>query len=309
MTLTVIDKNLLQTVADIEEIPSGAYNIRKDGQGVSRHSTANIEIRPKTEPGKSGIDILVKPGTKNETVHIPVIMTSSGMHDLVYNTFDIGENADVLIIAGCGIHNTGCDTTQHEGIHDITVRRGARMRYVEKHYGEGAGTGQRILNPQTIITIEEGGYAELEMIQIRGVDNTNRVTRAEVGERGSLRLVEKVLTHGQQNADSNMEIVLTGENSSTQIIARSVAQEQSKQSLIATIIGKKACRGHLECDSIIMDQARIAASPALKAEHTEAELTHEAAIGKIAGDQLIKLMSLGLSEPEAVDTILNGFLS
>ena len=309
MTLTAIDKQLLLAVADLHEMPVGAYNIRKDGQGVARQSSANIEIRPKTNPDQPGIDVLVKPGTKNESVHIPVIMTSTGMHDLVYNTFDIGEEADVLIVAGCGIHNAGCDSTQHDGIHDILVRRGARLRYVEKHYGEGPGEGQRILNPQTIVTIEEGGFAELELMQIKGVDSTRRVTRVEVHERGGLKMVEKLLTHGQQMAESKMEIVLMGDNSSAQVIARSVAQEQSTQTFKASLVGIKACRGHLECDSIIMDQARISASPELKAEHTEAELTHEAAIGKIAGDQLLKLMSLGLTEKDAVDTILNGFLS
>lgn len=309
MTLTAIDKQLLASVADLHEIPTGAYNIRKDGEGVARQSTANIEILPKTDPKQPGIDIIVKPGTKNESVHIPVIMTRTGMHDLVYNTFDIGENADVLVVAGCGIHNAGCDSSQHDGIHEILVRRGARLRYVEKHYGEGPGEGQRILNPQTIIKIEEGAVAELELVQIKGVDSTRRITRAEIHNRGSLRMVEKLLTHGQQTAESEMEIFLIGKEANAQIIARSVAQDDSRQDFRASLIGQNYCRGHVECDSIIMDQAKIAASPQLRAEHIEAELTHEAAIGKIAGDQLIKLMTLGLTEKEAIDTILNGFLS
>jgi Fe-S cluster assembly scaffold protein SufB len=310
VSLTVIDKKLLEAIVDLQEIPvGGAYNIRKDGQGVARHSTANIEIRPKADPDRPGIEVLVKPGTKDESVHIPVIVTSAGLHDLVYNTFDIGEEADVTIIAGCGIHNSGCASAQHVGIHDIRVRRGARLRYVEKHYGEGNGEGQRILNPQTLLIVEEGGSAELELVQIKGVDSTNRVTRVEVHERGNLRIVEKLLTHGQQTAESYIEIILSGDNANAQVIARSVAQDESVQIFKATMVGKNVCRGHLECDSIIMDRARISASPELKAEHTEAELTHEAAIGKIAGDQLLKLMSLGLTEKEAVDAILNGFLS
>ncbi|NLK51189.1 MAG: SufD family Fe-S cluster assembly protein [Syntrophomonadaceae bacterium] len=308
MTLNAIDKQLLEAVAELHEVPIGAYNIRKDGQAVARNSTANIVIIPKTDQEKPGIDILVKPGTKNESVHIPVILSRTGLHDLVYNTFDIGEDADVVVIAGCGIHNAGCETTQHDGIHEIRVRRGARLRYIEKHYGEGLGEGARILNPQTILTVDEGASAELELIQIKGVDYTRRYTEVKVHEGGNLRMVEKLLTHGTQEAKSFMDIYLIGKNANAQVIARSVGQDCSVQNFRAVLIGQAPCRGHVECDSIIMDQARIEASPQLRAENTEAELTHEAAIGKIAGDQLIKLMSLGLTEKEAIDTILNGFL-
>ncbi|NPV26667.1 MAG: SufD family Fe-S cluster assembly protein [Firmicutes bacterium] len=305
MTLTALDKQLLAMIADLHDIPAGAYNIRKDGGAVARQSSANIEILPKTD--KPGIDIIVKPGTKQEAVHIPVIMTKTGLHDLVYNTFDIGEGADVLVVAGCGIHNSGQEKTQHDGIHEIIVRRGGKLRYVEKHFGQGDG-GKRVLNPQTIITVEEGAVAELELIQIKGVDNTIRLTRAEVKKHGLLKMVEKLLTHNEQNAESSIVITLVGEDSAAQVISRAVAQDSSKQVFKASLIGQNRSRGHVECDAIIMDQAKITSVPELHAEHAEAELTHEAAIGKIAGDQLLKMMSLGLTEQEAIETILSGFL-
>lgn len=306
MTLTAIDKELLATIADLHGTPQGAYNIRKDGEKVDRRSSPNIEIVTKTD--KPGIDIIVKPGTKNESVHIPVILTKTGMKDLVYNTFDIGEDSDVLVVAGCGIHNAGEQAAQHDGIHNFIVRRGAKLRYTEKHYGEGPGTGERVLNPKTVIVLEEGASAEVELVQIRGINHTNRETEAEVHPRASLKVIERLLTHGKQSAESNIVIDLKGEDSHAQVIARSVAQEESFQVFKAILKGQNRCRGHLECDSIIMDKAVISASPQLYAEHADAELTHEAAIGRIAGDQLLKLMSLGLSEKEAVDTILNGFL-
>lgn len=305
MTLTALDKQLLAAVADLHDVPAGAYNIRKDGGAVARQSSANIEIRPKED--KPGIDIIVKPGTKDESVHIPVILTKSGLHDLVYNTFEIGEGADVLVVAGCGIHNSGSDEAQHDGIHEIFVRRGARMRYVEKHFGQG-GEGKRILNPKTIVTVEEGAVAELELIQIKGVDDTKRLTTAVVHKRGLLKMVEKLLTHDRQNAESAIVVTLAGEGSVAQVISRSVCQDSSSQVFKASLVGRNRSRGHVECDAIIMDQGRIASVPELHAEHADAELTHEAAIGKIAGDQLLKMMSMGLSEQEAVETILAGFL-
>lgn len=306
MILSAVDKQILGAVADLHDIPPGAYNIRKDGEGIARRSSANIEIVPKKD--KPGIDILIKPGTKNESVHIPVILTRSGLKDLVYNTFEVGEGADVTVVAGCGIHNAGEENSQHSGVHHIYVRRGARLRYVEKHYGQGVGQGKKILNPQTVIEVEEGAAAELELVQIRGVDSTNRVTEANVHRRGYLKIVERLLTHGEQRAESSIVIRLLGEDANAQVISRSVGQEHSWQLFKALLVGANRCRGHVECNAIIMDEARIAASPELCAEHVDAELTHEAAIGKIAGEQLLKLMSLGLTEKEAIDTILAGFL-
>ncbi|HHV61781.1 MAG TPA: SufD family Fe-S cluster assembly protein [Firmicutes bacterium] len=305
--LNPVDEQLLETIADLHGIPQGAYNIRKNGDLLSRMSSANIEIVSKQD--KPGIDVIVKPGTKNESVHIPVLVTASGLHDLVYNTFDIGEGADVLIVAGCGIHNPGASVARHDGIHEFIVRKGAHIRYVEKHYGQGEGTGDRILNPRTIITLEEGASAEVELVQIRGIDSTNRVTEARVGASGRLIISERLLTHGAQHADSLITVELAGDNASAEVLARSVAQDRSKQVFRASLVGKARSRGHVACDSIIMDSAEISSLPELHALHAEAELTHEAAIGKIAGEQLIKLMTMGLTEKEAIDTILAGFLS
>ena len=301
-----LDKNLLNAIAGLKEVPNGAINIRSNGQAVYRHSSPNILIS--SLPDKPGMKVEIKPGTRNESVHVPVILTEPGFQDVVYNTFIVGEDADVTIVAGCGIHNSCANTSQHDGIHEIIVKPGARLKYVEKHYGEGTGGGKRVLNPTTLITIEEGGYAELEMVQIKGVDDTLRKTVAHVHEKGSLKIIERLLTQGEQQATSDIEVHLEGKDSSGQVLSRSVAQEKSYQEFRAALIGETACLGHVECDAIIMDQARIHSVPELLAEDADAVLTHEAAIGKIAGEQLIKLMSLGLTEKEAVDTILKGFL-
>lgn len=306
MKLNDLDLNLLNTIASLKGVPAGALNIRKDGEAVIRHSSPNISIL--SLEGKPGIKVEIKPGTKDETVHIPVILTKSGFQDLVYNTFIVGEDSDVTIIAGCGIHNDSHADSSHQGIHEIIVKRGAHMKYTEKHYGEGQGSGKRILHPATIITVEEGASAELELVQIRGVDDTHRSSKATVHEKGSLKIVERLMTHSEQNASSEVDVIIAGKGGTAQILSRSVARDQSHQVFKASMVGKNECMGHVECDAIIMEDARIQAMPALAAEDSSAVLTHEAAIGKIAGEQLIKLMSLGLSEQEAVNTILEGFL-
>jgi Fe-S cluster assembly scaffold protein SufB len=256
----------------------------------------------------TGLLVEIKPGTQNETVHVPVVLTEPGLQDKVYNTFIVGENADATIIAGCGIHNESHATSRHDGIHEIIVRAGAKLRYLEKHYGEGSEAGKRVLNPTTIITIEAGGSAELEMIQIKGVDDTIRSTEAHVHEKGNLKIIERLLTQADQKAESDIKIYLEGNGGAAQVLSRAVAQGSSYQLFRAALIGQAACVGHVECDAILMDSARIRSIPELQAENAEAVLTHEAAIGKIAGEQLIKLMSLGLTEQEAIDTILEGFL-
>lgn len=304
--LNNIDKHILEIVADLHGTPKGAYNIRKNGAGVDRSITPNIEIRTKLD--KPGIDIIVRPGTKGETVHIPVILTAEGLHDVVYNTFDIGEGADVTVIAGCGIHNPGESNAQHDGVHDFIVRKGARLRYVEKHYGEGKGSGKKILNPRTIVIIEEDGYAEMELVQISGVDNTLRETEARLHDNAHLFVTERMLTDGEQFAESRITVELAGLDSSTQVISRSVARDRSQQIFYPRAIGLNRCRGHVQCDAIIMDGAKIRSIPEISAQHADSQLVHEAAIGKIAGEQLIKLMTLGLSEKDAEDTILEGFL-
>jgi Fe-S cluster assembly scaffold protein SufB len=303
--LNATDRKLLLEIADLHSIPQGAFNIRKDGQGVARNTTANIDIVTKED--KPGIDVLIRPGTKGESVHIPVIL-SQGLSDLVYNTFEVGEEADVLIVAGCGIHNPGSRKAQHDGIHEFFVRKGAKMKYVEKHYGEGKGSGERVLNPKTIIEVEENGVAELEMIQIRGVDKTKRDTEVRLHKNARLVVTERLLTTSRQEAESNITVKLLGEDSTAQIISRSVAQDESRQIFHLNLHGYAKCRGHIQCDSIIMQQAKVSSIPEIAAYHSDAELIHEAAIGKINSEQLLKLMTLGLTEEEAEETILQGFL-
>ena len=303
--LTSIDKRLLKEVADLHEIPQGAYNIRKNGEGISRNTTANIDIITKTD--KPGIDVVVKPGTKNESVHIPVILSES-LDDLVYNTFEIGADSDVLIVAGCGIHNPSSGKAGHDGIHEFFVRRGAKLKYVEKHYGEGDGSGKRVLNPTTIIEVEEDGTAELEMTQIKGVDTAKRDTLVKLHKNARLIVSERLLTYLDQEAVSIVTVELLGEGSTAQVISRSVAQNDSKQVFHLNMRGYCECRGHIQCDSIIMHNAQVSSIPEITALDEGAQLIHEAAIGKIASDQLTKLMCLGLNEKEAEETILQGFL-
>jgi len=303
--LSTIDKRLLKEVADLHDIPQGAYNIRKNGAGVSRNTTANIDIVTKT--GKPGIDVIVKPGTKNESVHIPVILSES-MDDLVYNTFEIGADSDVTIVAGCGIHNSTSSRAGHDGVHEFFIRNGARMKYVEKHYGEGDGTGKRILNPTTIIEVGEGGTAELEMAQIKGVDYARRDTVVKLGKNARLIVSERLLTYLDQEAESVVTVELLGGGSTAQVISRSVAQDDSKQVFHLNMRGYCECRGHIQCDSIIMHNAQVSSIPEITAFNEGAQLIHEAAIGRIASEQLTKLMCLGLTEKEAEETILQGFL-
>lgn len=304
--LDAVQLQLLREVADLHEIPEGAYNLRANGTSVGRRSTEHIEIIPK-ENG-SGIDIRIQPGTKNESVHIPVVLSQSGLSETVYNDFYIGEDSDVLIVAGCGIDNCGKQDSQHDGIHRFFVGKNAKIRYVEKHYGSGDGEGKRILNPVTEIYMEENSTAELEMVQIKGVDSTNRTTIAQLGAGAKLNVRERLMTHGEQVAGSIYKVELNGDGSSADVVSRSVARDQSYQKLDLCISGNAACSGHTECDSIIMDQGRILAVPSLEAKSVDAALVHEAAIGKIAGDQLIKLMTLGLTEAEAEEQIIGGFL-
>ncbi|WP_294406342.1 SufD family Fe-S cluster assembly protein [uncultured Clostridium sp.] len=301
-----IQKNLLKEVSNLHGIPEGAYNIRIDGALAFRNTTANIDIVSKKD--KSGIDIYIKENTQNESIHIPVILSQTGMTELVYNDFHIGENADVTIVAGCGIHNGGSEKSQHDGIHTFYIGKNAKVKYVENHYGEGDGTGERVLNPETIVNIEEGGYMEMETTQIKGVDSTKRVTKAKLLDNATLIIKEKILTHGRQTAKTEFEVDLDGENSSTNVISRSVAKENSKQVFLSKINGNNKCAGHTECDAIIMDNGCVKAIPEITANNIDASLIHEAAIGKIAGDQLIKLMTLGLTEKEAEEQIVSGFL-
>ena len=302
-----IQKRMLAEVADLHDVPAGAYNIRANGQMAGRSTTANIDIVTK-EDGKSGIDIRIKPGTRHESVHIPVVLSQSGLKEMVYNDFYIGEDSDVVIVAGCGIHNSGASDSEHDGIHRFYVGKNAKVKYVEKHYGAGDGSGKRILNPGTEVYMEEGSSMEMEMVQIKGVDSTQRTTKAELAAGARLVVRERLMTHGNQYAVSDYEVKLEGEGASADVVSRSVAKDTSYQKFDSRIIGNAPCTGHTECDAIIMDKARILAVPQLEANDIDAALIHEAAIGKIAGEQIIKLMTLGLTEAEAEEQIVNGFL-
>ena len=304
--MDAIEKKLLEEVADLHGIPEGAYNIRADGKLAGRNTTAHINIVTKED--KPGIDIYIAPGTKNESVHIPVIISQTGLKDMVYNDFFIGEDCDVEIVAGCGIHNAGDKTSQHDGVHTFYVGENSKVQYVEKHYGEGEGTGERIMNPQTVVYLEKGASIQLDTTQLRGVDSTKRYTKVVVKEEAEAVVNEKLLTHGKQVAESEMDVILAGEGASGRVISRSVAQDESQQIFYPRMIGDAAGFGHVQCDSIIMGDARISSIPAIVANHVDAQLIHEAAIGRIAGDQILKLMTLGLTEEEAEEEILNGFL-
>ncbi len=304
--MDLIQKSLLQQIAGLHEVPEGAFNIRVDGKLDSRNTTANIDIVTKED--KPGIDIIIKPGTKNESVHIPVLLSKSGLQDMVYNDFYIGEDCDVTIIAGCGIHNCGVDTSKHDGIHTFYIGKNARVKYVERHYGEGDGRGENVMNPETIIHLDEGAYMEMETTQIKGIDSTIRKTSGDLKTGATLEIKEKIMTHGTQFARTDFAVDLDGKDCSANVISRSVARDDSKQEFYSVINGNNACKGHSECDAIIMDNASVSASPQLTANNIDANLIHEAAIGKIAGEQLIKLMTLGLTEAEAEEQIVNGFL-
>ena len=300
-------ENLLKTIADITGETDGAFNLRKDGVGVIRHSTENIEI--KTKEDKPGIDIIVKPHTKGEKVHIPVVITETGVNDLVYNDFFIGEGAEVDIVAGCGIHNSGCNESRHDGVHTFHVGKNANVRYEEKHYGEGNGTGARVLNPVTNIFVGENSVFTLDTAQIKGVDSTVRETNVELEKDAKLYVTERLMTDGEQKAESNIEVKLNGEDSSAQIVSRSVGKGNSVQTFHPNAIGNSKCQAHIQCDSIIMDQAEVGSIPEIRAKNIDAAIIHEAAIGRINDEQLLKLRTLGLTEEEAEEVIIQNFLN
>ena len=304
--LDSIKLNMLREVADLEGVPKGAYSLRVDGEMFGKNSSENIVIEKKTD--KPGIDIYVKAGTKKESLHIPVILAESGLREVVYNDFHIGEGADVLIIAGCGIHNCGVQDSEHSGVHSFFVGKNARVKYVEKHYGEGDGNGKNVMNPHTVVELDEGAYMEMETTQIKGVDSTKRKTDAVLKAKSTLIIHEKIMTHGEQFAETEFCVDLQGDDCGTHVVSRSVAKDNSRQLFISDVKGNSRCSGHTECDAIIMDNASVVAVPKIVANNTEASLIHEAAIGKIAGEQITKLMTLGLDEKQAEEEIINGFL-
>ncbi len=307
--MDAIEKDLLIQIADLHGVPEGAYNIRGNGESVGRNTTANIDIVTKTD-GKAGIDIFIKPNTKNESVHIPVIISKAGWQELVYNDFYIGENAEVVIVAGCGIHNCGGveTTSRHDGVHTFYVGKNAKVKYVEKHYGGGDGLGKNVMNPVTVVHLDENASMEMQTTQIKGIDSTKRVTKADMKAGANFTVKEKLYTHGTQSADTDFVVDMNGQDCRADIMSRSVAAEKSVQRFVSTMDGNAPCHGHTECDAIIMDEASVTAAPCLAANDIDAELIHEAAIGKIAGEQLVKLMTLGLTEKEAEEQIIKGFL-
>ena len=307
--ITDIDAKLLEKIADLTGKPVGAINIRKDSGCEARQSTEHIEITGKTD--KPGIDIRIKAGTKGEKCYIPVIISKTGLTEMVYNDFFVGDDSDVEILAGCGIHNSGCDESRHDGVHTFYIGKNCHVRYAEKHYGENAPdqTGKNVMNPQTIVYLGEGSTMEMETVQIRGIDSTKRFTKFVCEAGSEVVVTERLLTHGKQVAESEMEIELNGTDARGRVISRSVAQDESEQVFYPRMVGNAQCFGHVQCDSIIMGDAKVKSIPAIAANCTDAQLVHEAAIGKIAGDQLLKLETLGLSPEEAEETILKGFLA
>ncbi len=301
-----ITQQILEEVAQLHGIPEGAYNIRENGKSVGRSSTEEIQIE--TRADQKGIEVRIRPGTKNRSVHIPVVISQSGLEEVVYNDFYIGDDCDVTIIAGCGIHNAGSDASRHDGVHSFFIGKNARVKYVEKHYGSGDGNGERIMNPETIVDMDENSYMEMDTVQIRGVDSTVRKTDAHLKDGARLVVMERLMTHGKQRAESYFDVYCDGQDSGANVVSRSVAREESYQKFCSRLIGNAACSGHTECDAIIMDSAKISAIPELEANHPDAALIHEAAIGKIAGEQIVKLMTLGLTEEEAEEKIVEGFL-
>lgn len=301
------DEQLLETIADLHGIPEGSFNIRKNGKLLARNSDTDIEIVSKTD--KDGIDIIVKPNVKNKSVHIPVLLTVGDFQDTVYNDFFIGENSDVTIVAGCGIHNDTCGNAEHDGVHTFYVGKNAKVRYVERHYANGNGTGKKVFDPVTKIYLKENSQFILESTQLGGVTYTDRKTYATVGKNAQLLVKEKILTDGEEKAITDFKVKLTGKNSRADIVSRSVAKGKSLQQFKSDMIGKNECFGHVECDGIVLDGARIISTPKIDAVSPEASLVHEAAVGKIAGEQLLKLMSLGLTEQEAEDAVIKGFLN
>ena len=304
--MDAIQKTLLEQVAGLHEVPQGAYSLRINGQLYGKNDSENISIVKKED--KSGIDIYIKPGTKKESVHIPVLLSQTGIKELVYNDFHIGDDCDITIVAGCGIHNGGDAESEHSGIHTFYVGKNAKLKYIEKHYGEGDGNGKNVMNPTTVAVLEENSYVEMETAQIKGVDSTRRKTTATLADGATLIVREKIMTHGEQFAETDFVVDLNGVDCGAHVVSRSVAKDNSRQSFLSQVNGNNRCSGHTECDAIIMDSAQVIAVPKIEANHTEAALIHEAAIGKIAGEQLIKLMTLGLTEKEAEAEIINGFL-
>lgn len=301
-----ITEELLKQVSDYKGEFKGAYNIREDGGCVGRQSLEHIKIESK--PDGSGLEIHISPEAQKETVYIPACVTRGNVNDLVYNDFFVGEGADVTIVAGCGVHTDNEGEAEHDGIHRFFLEKGAHVLYKEKHVGTGAGIGLKKINPVTDMELKEDAVMEMDTIQIGGVDLTKRSTKAVLGARAKLIIHERIMTDGEEQASTDFEVEMQGEDSGVDLISRSVAKDHSYQEYHSKIRGNCRCTGHSECDAILIGEGKVNAAPELFAGDIDASLIHEAAIGKIAGEQIVKLRTLGLTEEEAEKKIVEGFL-
>lgn len=302
-----VTNDLLGLVSDWKDGYKGAYNLRVDGTCAGRQSSDNIKIYSKED--KPGLDIRIADETHGETVSIPACVTHGDIDDLVYNDFYVGKNSEVTIVAGCGVHTETGEPARHNGIHRFFLAEGAKVKYLEKHVGTGKGTGIRSIDPVTEVYLGKNALLEMDTSQIGGVDKSLRTTSGEVGEGARLIIRERILTEHEQSAETEFSIVMSGKDSGVDVISRSVARDNSYQRYHSVIIGNAPCTGHTECDAIISENGKVDAAPELRAHHEDAALIHEAAIGKIAGEQIIKLCTFGLTEKEAESAIIDGFLS
>ena len=306
-----MDKNskfLLSKITPLHDIPqAGVYSIRENGKLLARNTDEEVNIVSKTD--KEGIDVFVKSGTKNKSVHIPVLVSMSGFDDLVYNDFYIGDNCDVLIVAGCGIHNPSEKKSSHNGIHNFHIGKNSKLKYVEKHFAFGNKKSKKILNPVTEIVIGENSTCEMETLQLGGVTFADRKTNAVLKDNAKLLIRENILTEDKEEAKTDFKVELKGKNSRVEVVSRAVAKGSSVQEFNSVLIGENECFGHVECDGILSDKAVVSSTPTIVAKNQDAMLVHEAAIGKISEEQQNKLMTLGLSKEEAEKVIIEGFLS
>ncbi len=301
-----IDKSLLENITDLHSLTQSAYNIRKNGEVVARNCTDNIQIVPKQD--KPGIDIHIASNLKNQSLHIPVIITEGNLHDLVYNDFYIGDNTEILIVAGCGLHNDTKESSSHQGIHQFFVGKNCLIRYVEKHLAQGNADTQKNLNPTTIIYLGQNSRFIMETTQLAGVNSSERVTEIELDDNATMEVKESILLQNTETSSSTFSVNLNGINSRLNLISRSVSKDNSNLDFISEVYGNNQCFGHIECDAIIVGNGTVSSTPALANLHPDANLSHEAVIGKIAGEQIIKLQTLGMTKEQAEEAIIKGFL-
>lgn len=301
-----ITKKLLSEVSDYEGEFKGAYNIRENGECAGRQSSENITIESKQDG--PGLVIHISSKAQKETMYIPACVTHGNVDDLVYNDFYVGAGADVTIVAGCGVHTDNEGVAKHNGIHRFFLEKGAHVLYQEKHIGTGTGKGLRKIDPVTDIYMDEDSVLEMDTLQIGGVDESDRKTTAALKARARLIIHERIMTDGREQAKTDFVVSMDGEDAGVDLVSRSVARGESYQEYHSAIKGNCRCTGHSECDAILVGNGKVNAAPELFAGDIDASLIHEAAIGKIAGEQIIKLQTLGLTEQQAEEKIIEGFL-